>query len=376
MLVRSIGAGGGSIAWVDDGGLLRVGPQSAGSNPGPACYGRGGNEPTVTDADLLLGHLDADSFLGGRMALRRDLARAALQRVGDRLGMSAEEVAIGVSRIVNAHMADLIRRSTIELGHDPRECVLVAYGGAGPTHAAAYAADIGARSIIVPADSTVFSAEGILTCDLTHTEDASWLVPAPFDEAALGGVAERMAVLEKRVLDQFAAEDVSPDDVTLTHSVGMRFGEQFHSLAVSFDRATAGEPGAGEALVGAFVERYGRLYGEGAVLLPDSIVLELHRVIGTYAVEPLRLASGGESHGADAVGAMSGKRSAYVDGAGFLDVPVYHGDLLRWGNVVSGPAIIERMGDSVLVPAECRAAVDELLNISLVQSTRDGAPTP
>ena len=149
--VRSIGAGGGSIAWIDPGGLLRVGPQSAGSTPGPACYGRGGTQPTVTDADLVLGYLDADAFLGGRMKLDRDLALRALASVGERLSMEAEEVAIGIFRIINSHMADLIRKATIEQGHDPRECVLIAYGGAGPTHAAFYGRDIGSKSITRPA---------------------------------------------------------------------------------------------------------------------------------------------------------------------------------------------------------------------------------
>ncbi len=121
LLVHSIGSGGGSIGWIDEGGLLRVGPQSAGASPGPACYGRGGIEATVTDADLVLGYLDADSFLGGRMRLDRDLALAALARLGASLGLDAEEVAVGVFRIINSQMADLIRKSTIEQGHDPRE---------------------------------------------------------------------------------------------------------------------------------------------------------------------------------------------------------------------------------------------------------------
>ena len=173
VLVHSIGSGGGSIAWLDEGGLLRVGPQSAGSRPGPACYGAGGTEPTVTDADLVLGYLDADNFLGGRMRLDRDLALRALAALGEKLGMEPEEVAVGVFRIINSQMADLIRKSTIEQGHDPRECVLVAYGGAGPTHAVFYGHEIGSKAILVLADSTVFSAEGMLTCDITHTAEIS-----------------------------------------------------------------------------------------------------------------------------------------------------------------------------------------------------------
>src|SRR5207244_6448923 len=135
---------------------------------------------TVTDADLVLGYLNPDSFLGGRMRLERELAVRELTRLGVSLGMEAEEVAIGVFRIINSQMADLIRKSTIEQGHDPRECVLVAYGGAGPTHAVFYGHDIGSKAILVLADSTVFSAEGMLTCDVTHTAELSRRLYTPF----------------------------------------------------------------------------------------------------------------------------------------------------------------------------------------------------
>ncbi|NNL86607.1 MAG: hydantoinase/oxoprolinase family protein, partial [Myxococcales bacterium] len=217
--VRSIGAGGGSIGWLDDGGVLRVGPQSAGSNPGPACYGRGGDRATVTDADLVLGYFDANAFLGGRMKLDRSQALVALGRLGAPLGMDPEEVAVGMLRIVNAHMADLIRRSTIEQGNDPRECVLVAYGGAGPTHAAFYGADIGAKSILIPADSTVFSAEGMLTCQMVHSAGASHPLAPPFCEQDFVGLCARLDELESRVLGQFETEGVRRDEVTLQRTV-------------------------------------------------------------------------------------------------------------------------------------------------------------
>ncbi len=179
--VRSIGAGGGSIGWVDEGGLLRVGPQSAGSRPGPACYGLGGQFPTVTDADLALGYLDPEFFVRGQMRLDRDQSMAVLKPLGAELDMQPEEVALGIFRITNAQMGDLIRRTTIERGHDPRQCVLVAYGGAAATHAAFYGTDIAAKTIVIPPGSTAFSALGMLTCDIVHVAEASKVARSPFD---------------------------------------------------------------------------------------------------------------------------------------------------------------------------------------------------
>ncbi len=233
--VRSIGAGGGSIAWKDPGGLLRVGPQSAGSRPGPACYGLGGTDATVTDADLVLGYLDPDRFLGGRMTLNRELALAALARLGSELAMEPEEVAIGIFRIINAHMADLIRKATIEQGHDPRECVLIAYGGAGPTHAAFYGRDINVKAIMVPPRSTAFSAEGMLTCDVIHTEQGARFLAAPFSDADFAQLTDDFTRLEDRVMRQFVHEGSTSEEVTLTREVAVRYRKQAHTLTVEVD---------------------------------------------------------------------------------------------------------------------------------------------
>jgi len=371
VLVNSIGSGGGSIAWLDEGGLLRVGPQSAGSRPGPACYGNGGTEPTVTDADLVLGYLDPDSFLGGRMRLDRELALRALAELGARLGMEAEEVAVGVFRIINSQMADLIRKSTIEQGHDPRECVLVAYGGAGPTHAVFYGHEIGSKAIFVLADSTVFSAEGMLTCDVTHTAEASRVVSTPFTDQSLAGLTARFSRLEQRVIDQFALEGAGPDEVSLARTLGVRFRQQVHTVEVAVDPGTL-DAAAGERVLERFVERYGLLYGEGALLLGGGNEVELHRVVGTRPIEPVAFPEH-DSAGPDASAALKGERSAYFEPAGFTATAVYDGDALRAGNEIDGPAIIERMGDSVVVPPGFRAQVDRLLTIRLAAAAAAAA---
>jgi N-methylhydantoinase A len=363
VLVNSIGSGGGSIAWLDEGGLLRVGPQSAGSRPGPACYGNGGTEPTVTDADLVLGYLDADSFLGGRMRLDRDLALQALAALGAKLGMEAEEVAVGVFRIINSQMADLIRKSTIEQGHDPRECVLVAYGGAGPTHAVFYGHEIGSKAILVLADSTVFSAEGMLTCDIRHTAEASRVMSTPFTDEGLAGLTARFTALEQRVMDQFAAEGAPPEEVVLARTLGVRFRQQVHTVEVEVDPGAL-DAAAGERVLERFLERYGHVYGEGALLLGGGNEVELHRVVGTRAIEPVVFPEH-ESEGADASAALKGERNAYFEPAGLTTTRVYDGDVLAAGNAIDGPAIIERMGDSVVVPPGFRAQVDRFLTIRL-----------
>jgi N-methylhydantoinase A len=363
VLVHSIGSGGGSIGWIDEGGLLRVGPQSAGSMPGPACYGRGGLDATVTDADLVLGYLDPGSFLGGRMRLDRELAIAALARLGAGLDMEPEEVAIGVFRIINSQMADLIRKSTIEQGHDPRDCVLVAYGGAGPTHAVFYGQEIGSRAILVPRDSTVFSAEGMLTCDVTHTAETSRRTSTPFTDDDLAAISERFEALEERVLGQFDDEGARRDDVSLARSVGMRFRRQVTTLDVHVDPGPF-SGGAGDRLLDAFVERYAQVHGRGALLPGGGSDVEHYRVVGTRPIEPVAFPVHEEEDG-DAAAALKGERPAHFEATGSTTTRVYDGDLLRAGNVVAGPAVIERMGDAVVVPPDHTAAVDRYLTLRL-----------
>jgi N-methylhydantoinase A len=363
VLVNSIGSGGGSIAWLDEGGLLRVGPQSAGSRPGPACYGLGGTEATVTDADLVLGYLDADNFLGGRMRLDRDLALRALARLGEQLGMEPEEAAVGVFRIINSQMADLIRKSTIEQGHDPRDCVLVAYGGAGPTHAVFYGHEIGSKAILVLADSTVFSAEGMLTCDITHTAEVSRQLSTPFSDADLAQITERFETLEGRVMDQFAREGAGADEVSLARTLGVRFRQQVHTVEVEVDpgQLTSAD---GDRLLERFVKRYGQVYGEGALLMDGGNEVELHRVVGTRPIDPVTFPAH-EEGGRDASHAVKGQRDAYFDPVGLTSTTVYDGDALTSGNVLDGPSIVERMGDSVVVPPGYQAAVDKYLTMRL-----------
>jgi N-methylhydantoinase A len=321
----------------------------------------------VTDADLVLGYLDASSFLGGRMRLDRDKALRALDALGKTLGMDAEEVAVGMFRIINAQMADLIRRSTVEQGHDPRHCVLVAYGGAGPTHATFYGRDAGVKSILVPAASTVFSAEGMLTCDIVHTAETSLRISSPPKPADLDAVTAAFAALDRQIMKQFADEGGSPADVGLTHLIGVRYRQQVHTVEVPVpDMSLA--PDTWNELVQRFAERYAQLYGRAAVLADASVETDALRVVGRLPIEKFDLRPQ-ELAGASPNPAFRGERPVYFEGAGHVLTPVYSGDLLKPGNVIAGPAIVQRMGDSVVVPAGHKLEVDRYLTLVIKRSS-------
>ncbi|MFB6303696.1 MAG: hydantoinase/oxoprolinase family protein, partial [Haloferacaceae archaeon] len=261
--VESIGSGGGSVAYVDDGGALRVGPESAGADPGPACYGRGGERPTVTDADLLLGYIDPDYFLGGRRDLDVDAARAAMrEHVADPLGVGVEEAAAGVFEVVNGAMADLLRQVTVERGHDPRHFAVLAYGGAGPLHAPFYADDLGAKAVVVPLGDTasVFSAFGIASADVRRVEEASNPALAPFDPE---DVTDTFADLEAAVREDFRERGFDEGDVTLTREAELRYKGQVHQLAVPVPNGDLSEADLAD-VVDRWESTYESRYGEGS----------------------------------------------------------------------------------------------------------------
>jgi N-methylhydantoinase A len=364
ILVDSIGSGGGSIGWIDEGGLLRVGPQSAGSRPGPACYGLGGADATVTDADLVLGYLDSGAFLGGRMPLDRDLAMKALARLGSNLGMEPEEIAVGIFTIINAQMADLIRKLTIEQGHDPRDCILVAYGGAGPTHAIFYGSDIGSRAILVPARSTAFSAEGMLACDITRTADVSRTRVSPLSDDDVRQIGETLDGLEQRLRAQFAGEGTPDEEVSFARSLGVRFRNQVQALPVPLPGGVL-SPEVAHTLPEDFARRYGQVYGEGAILAGGRIEIDMHRVVVTRAVTRPPLAARPPASG---VPEPKGERQVHFGGAGFVATQIFDGAALQTGQVIAGPAVIERMGDSVVLPPGHQAAVDEYLSLILTKA--------
>jgi len=360
--VRAIGAGGGSIARVEDGGYLRVGPQSAGADPGPACYGRGGVQPTVTDADLVLGILDPDRFLGGRLRLDVDAARQALETsVAGPLQLSVEEAAVGVKQVVDARMGDLLRTATIEQGHDPRELVLYAYGGAGATHAPAFALQL-VDEIHVPASQSVHSALGAVASDLALTLELAVPMRVPrsggADEVDSGRIEQIFEELEVEARERLAAQDVPPDRQRLTRLVEVRFRRQTKTIAVPW----LGSPGG---LLDEFLARYATRYGADAI--PDTAGFELV----TFVVEARGLLARPrlarfEPGGPDASGAAVASRRAYDAGTrAFVDTPIYDGMRLRAGHRFAGPAIVEYPGTTLALSSGQDATVDGLLGISI-----------
>jgi N-methylhydantoinase A len=297
------------------------------------------------------------------MALDRGLALQALGELGRTLSMEPEEVAIGIFRIINAQMADLIRKATIEQGHDPRECVLIAYGGAGPTHAAFYGRDIGAKGILVLPRSTAFSAEGMLTCDIVHTAQGARFLAAPFESSDFAQLSEDFAELERRVIEQFEREGTPAGKVSVGRELGVRYRKQAHTLIAEVDGGTLTVESA-RPIQERFERRYASVYGEGALLTGAGIELEAQFVNGTRRVEPPPLRKHEVVPGAGA-GAVRAEREVYFPPQGFVATRVLDGALLRAGDVVPGPAIVQRMGDSVVIPPSFSAHVDEYLTIRL-----------
>ena len=323
VLIRSIGAGGGSIAWVDSAGVLRVGPRSAHGIPGPACYGLGGEEPTVTDADLVLGYLNPDYFLAGRMKLDRGRAEAALSRLATQMGMDTVEVAHAIFKIQNAQMADLIRKCTLERGYDPRDFVLVAYGGAGPTHAVYYGMDVGVRTVRIFADSTVFSAYGMLTSDMVHTFQASVPIRSPFKGSDFSRMNEILGELKERVLTQFAAEGITAEAVQLKRTLSARFQLQRHELDIEIPDRELHED-YGDLLRHWFDEKYSPVYGANTGYRKLGIEIMTFRVDGLHTAFSINVPQAplGDK---DPSAARKGKRSAFFEGTGFVETDVYDG---------------------------------------------------
>jgi N-methylhydantoinase A len=365
--VVSIGAGGGSVAWAD-GTRLRVGPRSAGAQPGPACYAGGGEEPTVTDADLALGILNPDYFLGGRIRLRRELAEAAIRgAIAEPLyGGELLSAADGIRRVTDAQMADLIRKVTVERGVDPRGFVLMAYGGAGPTHALAYADEVGIGRVVVPYAATVHSALAAAVAEVRHSRRLSAPVRLP---AEPGPVQEIFARLEGESLSMLGRQGIPPAQVTLARWAEMRYRRQMHVIRVPVAGGPV-DPGALEQLGESFEALYARLYGEAAAYREagvECVTFGVDATAKTVQPELARLTLAGP----DASPALKGAREVFLSrAAGFARTPLYDGERLRPGNRLAGGAIVEYPGTTLLILPGWTAEVDSFRNVHLTQESR------
>ncbi len=352
-----IGAGGGSIAGIDEVGLLRVGPRSAGADPGPACYGRGGTEPTVTDASLLLGYYDPGFFLGGRMALDVAAAERALAGVGDRLGLSPVATAWGIHRMVVESMAAAARIHIVEKGKDPRNYALVGFGGAGPAHAAGVARILGVREVLIPAASGAASALGFLAAPLSFEQVRSH--PMRLDAADAAATMEALlSELTAATRARLLAAGVAAAEVVTERSADMRLFGQLHEINVALPDGAidaVAMPAIRSAFAAAYAARYSAVYEAMAVQLVSL------RVRCRGRIPDLTLARADAA--ADGT-ARKGSRPAWF-GDGFVATPVYDRYALRPGDMLAGPAIIEEREATTIIPPGDSVAVDTNLTLRI-----------
>ncbi len=359
-----IGAGGGSIAWIDEVGLLRVGPRSAGADPGPACYGKGGVEPTVTDANLVLGYYDPGFFLGGRMTLDAAAAERALDKVAKPLGLSVAEAALGIHRIVTEQMAAAARVHLIEKGKDPRAHAMIGFGGAGPAHVAEVARALGVREVMVPPASGAASALGFLTAPLAFEQVRSLpiILESGFDAALVNQV---LTELEEAARKQLTAAGVVADEVTIERSADMRLFGQLHEIEVPWPAGAIDDRSLDvirERFAEVYTARYTSLY-TGAVIQVISF-----RVRAAGKKPDLALGMAGAS--GEAIDALKGRRDVLF-GEKTQCAAVYDRYALALGASIEGPAIIEEREATTVIPPGDRVEVDEVGNLRI---RVEGAP--
>jgi N-methylhydantoinase A len=360
--VLTIGAGGGSLATIDAAGSLRNGPQSAGSDPGPAAYGKGGTEPTNTDANLLLGRLGS-RLVGGGMELDRDAAEAAIRtRVGEPLGLELHEAARAIIDVANANMANAVRLISLQRGYDPREFALVAFGGAGPLHGAAIAADLGIPTVLVPPRPGAWSALGCLMVEIRH--DLSEMFLAAADDADPDEVEAAFARMEDEGRALLEAEGVAPEQIRLERSIAMRYLGQWRSMEVALTK----ESGLDEA-VAQFHREHEREYSYRR----DDAPVELYRLqlTATGPAAELQLPESEPDEDAAMPGPIETRPVWFDAGDGPQDTPVYARDDLRAGMSFSGPAIIEQLDTTTLIPPGVGAIVDGTGTIRMTISRED-----
>jgi N-methylhydantoinase A len=356
--VDSIGAGGGSVGWIDARSMLRVGPRSAGAVPGPACYRRGGTEPTITDALLVLGYLAPDRFLGGDMALDRDAALAACARLAERLALDEIEVAWGMRELALVGMAKAVRGRLSERGLDPRRHSLICYGGCGALFAADIARAIGASTVIIPELASVLSAYGAATTDVRRERAQSLELAFPVDADVVAAVADK---LRYDVDADVAADGIDAADRSVHFEIDLRFARQKWELTVPLS-GTRVDAASLSRLLDAFRAEYGRRYGEGALMAGAVVELVALRAIGTGATMKPRadaLRTAATAHRDGPLARAHTRRVHLQRAATPSTVDVYDAGTLQPGDRVRGPAVVDGRDTTVWVPDGASLEVDE-----------------
>ncbi len=358
--IHTVGAGGGSIAYIDAGGLLKVGPRSCGADPGPVCYDRGNTEPATTDANVVLQTLNPEYLLGGRMKIRQDLARQAIGRLADQLGLSLMDTAQGIISVVTANMARAIRVISVQRGYDPRDYTLMAFGGAGPLHAARLARELDMKRVLVPRNPGILCAMGLLLTDLRADFASTRLMPAT--QESVDDVARAFVALEKQAHEWFAHEEIAEVDQHIKRTADMRYAGQNYELAVPLPAGPV-TPQTLAALAAGFAETHKQRYG--FVAEDEPVQLVTLRLEAAGRVRKAELKSYPDA-GPDASAAIVGEREVWFPESGaFVKTPLYSRDKLRPGNRFVGPAIVEQMDTTTVVLPGMHARVDATLNLIL-----------
>ncbi|MBO0847863.1 MAG: hydantoinase/oxoprolinase family protein [Pseudonocardia sp.] len=357
--INTVGAGGGSIAWIDSGGHLKVGPASAGADPGPVCYGRGSEQPTVTDANVVLRALNPRHLLGGRMPIDADAAAKAVGGLADAVGMDLLETAQGIISVVVANMARAIRVISVQRGYDPRDYTLVAFGGAGPLHAARLAEELDIPRVLVPEKPGALSALGLLMTDLRTDYSRTRILPVePGAAAAFGETFQELAALADGWFD---AEEIDHARRVVRRWVELRYQGQNYELPVPMPDGPVTEAVLG-ALTTAFAEAHERRYGYSAPEEPVEAVT--FRLEATGTVPHADVVAGRLASDPDPAAACIGTREVYLpERGGFASCPVYDRSRLAPGHRLPGPAVVEQMDSTTLVLPGQRASVDRYRNL-------------
>ena len=360
--VQTLGTGGGSKVWIDKTTrTIRVGPESAGADPGPVCYGRGGTVPTTTDADLVLGYLDPENFAGGTMQLDHAAAAHALQLLADELDMELFELASGVAQIAEFQMADLIRKVTVQKGLDPREFVVFAFGGAGPVHMGVAARELGVQKVIVPQGDTaaVWCAFGAASADILHVNEQVNIMSSPFD---LDKVNALLKDLENRGRSQLIDDQVDPARHQFALSIDMRHRGQINEVEVDLDSGVLSESDM-DGLRARFVERYERLYGRGAALPGARLEIVTYRCRASALSRKPKLVEATELTSEIDPSAQSGTREIYwAEDKQKSATRIFDGYKLKPGNSLDGPCVVETATTSMVIHPQQSVSVDALGN--------------
>ncbi|MBF0525875.1 MAG: hydantoinase/oxoprolinase family protein [Deltaproteobacteria bacterium] len=354
--VVTIGAGGGSIGWIDEGGLLRMGPQSAGAKPGPVCYDLGGTDPTCTDADLILGYLDQDFFAGGRMQLNLDRAEQAIRdKIAQPLKMDLYEAALGMYHVINVNMAAAVREVSITQGQDPRDFPLVVAGGAGPNHSCMIALELEIPVLVIPRESSIFCAAGMLMSDLKHDFVRSYPVRlSDIDPLRFTGIFDEMKAEGVSLLKK---EHIPEDKVRFVYQLDLRYVKQYHEVTLEVPEAGV-YAGDYQTMAAAFHPVHDKLFGYSLKDQGTPIELINMRLTAVGVTNKPKFLEQ-EFAGSDPAAALKKKRRVFLPLArSMAEVPVYDAHRLRFGHEIIGPAVLEQVNTTAFVTPEYDVMVD------------------